>query len=56
VQAEAEQWDLGPHDLIVLGENLCEPVTAMEESAFLVTVAWPAGVGALEHEGPEPPR
>jgi quercetin dioxygenase-like cupin family protein len=51
VQAEGEQRDLAPHDLIVLGENLREPVTAIEEAAFLVTVAWPAGAGASEHEG-----
>jgi quercetin dioxygenase-like cupin family protein len=50
VQAEGEQWELGPRDLIVLGENLREPVTAIEETAFLVTVAWPAGAGASEHE------
>jgi quercetin dioxygenase-like cupin family protein len=50
-QAEGEQWDLGPGDLIVLGENLREPVTALEEAAFLVTVAWPAGAGAAEHHG-----
>jgi quercetin dioxygenase-like cupin family protein len=48
VQAEGDQWDLGPHDLIVLGENLREPVTAIDEAAFLVTVAWPAGAGASE--------
>ena len=51
VQAEGEEWDLGPHDLIVLEENLREPVTAIEEAAFLVTVAWPAGAGASEHAG-----
>ncbi|TME92864.1 MAG: hypothetical protein E6I52_25080 [Chloroflexi bacterium] len=28
-------------------------VTAMEEAAFLVTVAWPAGAGATEHKGDE---
>jgi len=49
VQAEGDQWDLGPHDLIVLEENLREPVTAIDEVAFLVTVAWPAGAGASEH-------
>lgn len=51
VQAEGQQWELGPHDLIVLGENLREPVKAIEEAAFLVTVAWPAGAGASEHAG-----
>jgi quercetin dioxygenase-like cupin family protein len=56
VQAEGEQWDLGPRDVIVFGENLREPVTALEEAAFLVTVAWPAGAGAAEHEGDERSR
>ena len=50
VQAEDERWDLGPGDLIAL---LREPVTAMEEAAFLVTVAWPAGADASEHKGDE---
>jgi hypothetical protein len=51
VQSNGERWDLGPHELIVLEDNLREPVTASEESAFLVTVAWPAGAGASEREG-----
>lgn len=49
VQAEGQWWDLGPGDLIVLGENLHEPV--IDEAAFIVTVAWPAGAGASEHRG-----
>jgi quercetin dioxygenase-like cupin family protein len=53
VQAEGKQQDLGPRELIVFGENLREPVTAIEDAAFLVTVAWPAGAGASEHEGAE---
>jgi quercetin dioxygenase-like cupin family protein len=53
VHAEGERWDLGPRELIVLGENLRDPVTAIEETAFLVTVAWPAGAGASEHTGAE---
>jgi quercetin dioxygenase-like cupin family protein len=56
VQAEGEQKELGPRDLIVLGENLREPVTAIDEAAFLVTVAWPAGAGAPEYEGAERSR
>jgi quercetin dioxygenase-like cupin family protein len=47
-QVEGEQRELGPGDLIVFGENLREPITAVQEAAFLVTVAWPAGAGALE--------
>ena len=51
VDAEGQQWDLGPGDVMVLGENLREPVTATQEAAFIVTVAWPAGAGASEHQG-----
>ena len=50
IQSEGQQWDLSPHELIVLEDNLREPLTATEESAFLVTVAWPAGAGASERE------
>jgi quercetin dioxygenase-like cupin family protein len=49
-QVEGEQRELGPGDLIVFGENLREPITAVQEAAFLVTVAWPVGAGALEQE------
>jgi quercetin dioxygenase-like cupin family protein len=56
VQAAGQHRDLGPGDLIVLGENLREPVTAIEEAAFIVTVAWPAGAGASEHEGADRSR
>jgi hypothetical protein len=45
---------VGPRttDQIVPGDNLREPVTAMEEAAFLLTVAWPAGAGASEPKAP----
>jgi quercetin dioxygenase-like cupin family protein len=48
VHAEGGPWGLGAGDLIVLEENLREPITAAQEAAFLVTVAWPAGAGASE--------
>jgi quercetin dioxygenase-like cupin family protein len=51
VQTKGDHRELGPGDLIALGENLHEPVTALEETAFLVTVSWPAGAGAWEQEG-----
>jgi quercetin dioxygenase-like cupin family protein len=50
VQVEGEQRHLEAGDVIVLGENLREPVSAAGEAAFLVTVAWPSGAGALEHD------
>ena len=33
---------------MVLEDSLREPVTALQETAFLVTVAWPSGAGASE--------
>ncbi len=50
VHAGGEPWDVGPGELIVLADNLREPVTALEETAFLLTVAWPAGAGAWGEE------
>ena len=37
-------------ELIVLADNLRERITALEETAFLLTVAWPAGAGAWQQE------
>jgi hypothetical protein len=37
-------------ELIVLADNLRERVAAVEEAAFLLTVAWPAGAGAWQQE------
>jgi quercetin dioxygenase-like cupin family protein len=50
VNADGTPWDVGPGELIVLADNLRERVTAVEETAFLVTVAWPAGAGAWQQE------
>jgi quercetin dioxygenase-like cupin family protein len=50
LQTDGQWWELGPGELVVLGENLREPVTAVAETAFLVTVSWPAGAGAWEQE------
>jgi quercetin dioxygenase-like cupin family protein len=45
-----EPWDLAAGELIVLADNLRERIVALEETAFLLTVAWPAGAGAWEQE------
>jgi quercetin dioxygenase-like cupin family protein len=50
VQAEGRAWEVGAGELIVLSDNLREPVKALEETAFLLTVAWPPGAGAWEQE------
>jgi quercetin dioxygenase-like cupin family protein len=50
VQAGGEPWEVGAGELIVLADNLREPIIALEETAFLLTVAWPAGAGAWAQE------
>jgi quercetin dioxygenase-like cupin family protein len=42
--------EVGPGELIVLDQNLHEPIQAAERSAFLVTVNWPEGAGAWTQE------
>src|SRR6266536_4440793 len=50
VQANGRPWGVGPGEVIALADNLREPITALEDTAFLLTVAWPAGAGAWEQE------
>jgi quercetin dioxygenase-like cupin family protein len=50
VHAGGEPWEVGAGELMVLADNLREPITAVEETAFLLTVTWPAGAGAWEQE------
>ncbi len=42
--------EAGKDDLLVLGHNLRDPILAVEDATFLLTVAWPAGEGASEQE------
>jgi quercetin dioxygenase-like cupin family protein len=50
VQTNGTQQELGPGEMLVLSQNLRDPVRAVERSAFLVTVAWPEGAGAWSQE------
>jgi len=50
VSADGEQREVGAGELMVLADNLREPVQALEETAFLLTVAWPTGAGAWAEE------
>jgi quercetin dioxygenase-like cupin family protein len=50
VQSEGSMHELGPGQLMVLDQNLREPIQAAEQAAFLVTVAWPEGAGAWSQE------
>src|ERR1051326_7736194 len=42
--------ELCPGEMMVLDQNLHEPIQAAERSAFLVTVYWPEGAGAWTQE------
>ena len=50
VHVDGQTLTAEPGDLVALSENLREPVRAEQESAFLVTVAWPEGAGAWSQE------
>jgi quercetin dioxygenase-like cupin family protein len=51
IQLAGDEWDVGPGEMMVLDQNLKQPLSAVEQSAFLVTIAWPAGAGASERAG-----
>lgn len=50
MQTDGSIHEIGPGEIVVLEQNLREPIQAAERSAFLVTVAWPEGAGAWEQE------
>jgi quercetin dioxygenase-like cupin family protein len=50
VQSDGSAREMGPGELVVLEKNLREPIHAIDQSAFLVTVAWPEGAGAWPQE------
>ena len=45
VRAEGRTFDLPRGTLLALEQNLPHDVEALEESAFLLTIAWPGGEG-----------
>jgi quercetin dioxygenase-like cupin family protein len=53
LEVDGNRMQLGPGELVVLSENLREPIRAVQESAFLVTIAWPEGAGAWDQEKKE---
>jgi quercetin dioxygenase-like cupin family protein len=50
IQVAGTIHELGTGELMVLEQNLREPIQAAERSAFLVTVNWPEGAGAWSQE------
>ncbi len=53
VQTDGTSLELGPGELAIFSNNLREPLRALEDSTFLVTVAWEEGAGAWEQEEQE---
>ncbi len=50
LRLNGQDVEAGKDDLLVLGHNLRDPILAVEDATFLLTVAWPAGEGASEQE------
>jgi len=44
---------VGVGELVIFSENLREPIRALDDSAFLVTIAWQEGAGAWDQEEQE---
>jgi quercetin dioxygenase-like cupin family protein len=53
VEVDDTPLDLGPGALAIFSNNLQEPLRAVEDSTFLVTVAWEEGAGAWDQEEQE---
>jgi quercetin dioxygenase-like cupin family protein len=53
LNASGRILQLGPGELVVLSQNLREPLRAHEPSTLLVTVAWREGAGAWAQEARE---
>jgi quercetin dioxygenase-like cupin family protein len=53
LQARGKPLELGAGQLVILSENLREPLRALDDSTLLVTVAWEEGAGAWDQEAHE---
>jgi len=50
IQTDGSVHEVGPGEVMILEQNLRQPIQAAERSAFLITVAWPEGAGAWSQE------
>lgn len=50
LQVDGQAQELGQGEIVILAENLKEPIEALEDCAFLLTVAWDQGAGASNQE------
>jgi quercetin dioxygenase-like cupin family protein len=46
IRLDSGEQQVTTGELVLLSHNLREPIAAAEDASFLLTVAWPAGVGA----------
>lgn len=46
IQMVGGMVEAGPGDLVILPHNLQDPIQALQDSAFLLTIAWVEGTGA----------
>lgn len=53
VLAQNQTYSLPPHSLLTLAASIKHEVRALEDSTFLLTIAWPSGdaLKAMEHRG-----
>lgn len=50
VPGDGQSQEVGPGELVVYDQNLRDRIEALQDSAFLVTVAWEEGAGAWDME------
>jgi len=50
ITTDGQTHAASPGALVLLSDNLHEPIAAEEDAVFLVTVAWPEGAGAWNQE------
>jgi quercetin dioxygenase-like cupin family protein len=46
IQLDGEQQRAAAGDLLLMSDNLQEPILAASDAAFLLTIGWPEGAGA----------
>ena len=49
----AQLGQVGSGELVIFSDNLRDPIRALEDSTFLVTIAWDEGAGAWDQEEQE---
>ncbi len=50
MQTDGQPQDVESGEIMVLSDNLREPIEAAEDAAFLAMIAWPNGAGGWNEE------